>query len=144
VLAIGVDLFFNAGLFAGLFDQGREPALLADEALFARVPIAYLLLLLGVLALAWLVDRVEVQGGREGLRLGAAMGLIVAALGTMYLWTAIDLTVPFVGAGVLVQVTQFAASGAALGNTRVGGRQRWVVGVGMLLVVGGVVLQNVL
>lgn len=40
LLTMGVDFFFNAGLFFGLFDQGREPCLLADQVLVRRIPVA--------------------------------------------------------------------------------------------------------
>lgn len=59
VLTVGVDLFFNAGVFMPLFDQEREPSLLPDELLFRRIPVAYLALLGGVAALGWLIDKID-------------------------------------------------------------------------------------
>ncbi len=59
---IGVDLFFHAGVFSAVFDQSREPALLADEVLFKRIPSTYAALLVGTMSLAWIIDRTGSSG----------------------------------------------------------------------------------
>lgn len=120
VVAVGVDLFYNAGVLSPLLKQDREPSLLSDAALVARIPIAYLALAVGVAALAWLMDVLEATGAPRGATVGAAMGLVFGFTGTVGLWTAIDVTLLFVGAGVLVQVSQLAATGAVLGAVRSG------------------------
>ena len=121
LVAVGVDLFFNAGLFSGLFDQGREPGLLGDDSLFRRIPVAYLGLLVGVIA---------------------------ALLGIVYLWTAIEMTGAFVVAGAFVQVVEFAAAGAVLGAWRgdAGRRRvtRTAIVAALLAAVAGIVIQNLL
>lgn len=73
LIAVGVDLFFNAGLFTTLFDQSREPALLSDSALARRIPVAFLLLAMAVTALAWLLARTEAEGSRA-VSIGAGAG----------------------------------------------------------------------
>lgn len=118
LVAIGVDLFLNAGVFTGLFEQTREPGLLADDVLFARIPIAYLAVAVGVAAVAWVIDLAHVTGARRGVVTGACIGLLFGLTGIVWLWTAIEMTLPFVGAGVVVQVAQMAAAGTVLGAAR--------------------------
>jgi hypothetical protein len=81
LMAIGVDLLFNAGLFSGLFDQASEPSLLPDTVLFRRIPVAYLALAVASAALAWLLDRIDRRGARAGATAGVGAGLVVAATG---------------------------------------------------------------
>jgi hypothetical protein len=110
---MGVDLLFHAGLFAGVFDQSREPNLLADQVLFRRIPVAYATLLVAAAALAWLLDRTETTGG--GARLvGGLAGLTIGVLGLGALWTAIDITGPLVAAGTVVLVAQGVAAATVL------------------------------
>jgi hypothetical protein len=147
-LAVGVDLFFNAGLFVSLFDQEREPALLADPELFRRVPVAYVAVAVGVIALAWLLDRTDTVGAAPGGMIGGLGGLVVATLGIINVWTALDMTLALVGAGTIVQVSQFAAAGAFLGAYRASSNPRRImlrmVAVAFSLAIAGIVLQNLL
>lgn len=148
VVVLGVDLFFNAGLFSALFDQTREPNLLPDDALFRRIPAAYLVFLVVVAALAWLVDRLGLRTAREGAALGSATGLVVGLIGGVGMWTVIDMTGLFVLSVLVVFVAEYAAAGAVLGAAAGADdaspvRRRAVlaaVGAAML----GIVLQNVL
>lgn len=145
LLAIGVDLFFNAGLFSGLFDQAREPSLLPDDVLFRRIPVAYAALLVGVAGLAWLIDRLERDDARGGVMLGAVMGVVVAALGVVNLWTAVDMTLLFLVGAAVVQIVEFGAAGALLAAFRTGDSGRLTrLGLltALLLVVAGIVAQN--
>ncbi len=144
-LGIGIDLFFNAGLFASLFDQATEPGLLSNDELFRRVPVSYAALALAVVGLAWVWDRLGVDGWRRGAVLGAGAGVVASALGIVNVWTAIEMSPAFVGAGALVQVVELTAIGTALGRFRSGvdARVRWVVLAGVGAAVVGIVLQNV-
>ena len=147
LVAVGVDLLFNAGVFAPLFEQAREPSLLTDEELFRRVPVAYIALFAGVAALAWLLDRLTTRGMAAGMVVGATAGVVTAALGVVSLWTAVDLTAVFVLAAIVVQIGQFAAAGAVLGgHQRTRSRRRFTVlclAGALLMVVGAIVTQNV-
>lgn len=148
LLTVGVDLFFNAGVFAGLFDQEREPALLPDEVLFRRIPVAYLALAIAVMVLAWLFDRIDVIGTTRGATVGGIAGVVAAALGIIALWTAIDMTGLFVVAGSLVQIIELGTAGAFYGSYR-GTSQpkrsvRWALVVAVALAVLGIVFQNLL
>lgn len=148
LVAVGVDLFFNAGVFTGLFEQGREPSLLADEVLFARIPVAYVVVAVGVAAVAWVVDLAQVTGARRGLITGTAMGLVFGLTGVVWLWTAIEMTLLFVGASLVVQAAQMAAAGTVLGAVRRGlpNRQlRWrSAAAALALAITAIVIQNVI
>lgn len=124
VVAVGVDLFYNAGVFSPLFDQAREPGLLPDDELFARIPVAYLVLAVEVTALAWVLDRASAAGPVRGALLGATTGTLLWLGGVVWLWTAIDMTAAFVAAALVVQVSMFAAAGAVLGAAASGTSSR--------------------
>jgi hypothetical protein len=147
LLTVGVDLFFNAGLFANLFDQDREPGLLSDPVLFRRIPVAYLGLAVGVAALAWLLDKADLRGVQVGARVGGLAGAVFALVGVVGLWTALEMTGLFVAAAVLVQIIEFAAAGAFLGAYRQGPGNRSVrvaLIVAFGLALAGIIIQNLL
>jgi hypothetical protein len=148
LLAVGIDLFFNAGLFSGLFDQTREPSLLPDAVLVRRIGVAYAALAIAAVALAWLLDRTDRRGALPGAALGALAGLLFAAMGIVMLWTAIDMTGAFVAAGALAQVVEMASAGSVLGAFRTGADRRRltrrVLLFAVLAAAGGIVLQNIL
>ncbi len=151
MLVLGIDLFVNAGVLARLWDQGRERALLADEALFRRIPIGYLTFAIGVVALAVVLGRTATQGIPASLGVGIGFGAVAATLGVVGLWTAIDMTGSFVAAAALTQTVEYAAAGAVLGAfSRPGGRGherrlfRRTVVVALGLAVAGIVVQNVI
>lgn len=148
LMAIGVDLLLNAGLFSRLFDQTREPGLLPDDVLFRRIPVAYLSVGFVVVYLGCLFDRTDIRGTKAGAALGALSGLVVAGMGIVTLWTAIDITGLFVAAGAFVQVCMLTASGAVLGAFRANGDRRRlsrrVLLLALLAALAGIVAQNVL
>lgn len=110
---VGVDLLFHAGLFASVFDQAREPGLLADEVLFRRIPFAYATLMAGALALWWILEWTGSRGP-SALVIGATSGLTVGLMGLGALWTAIDITGLLVAAGIVVLVAQGAVAAKVL------------------------------
>ena len=148
LLTVGVDVFFNAGLFSGVFEQAREPGLLPDHVLFRRIPVAYLALVVAVIAVAWLLDRMDVTGMSQGFAVGALAGVVTAFLGIVSLWTAIEMTGAFVVTGVFVQVIELGAAGAFLGAYRATVDPRRLVRRGLVLAlvlaVLGVAFQNLL
>jgi hypothetical protein len=148
LLTVGVGFFFNAGVFGWLFDQSREPGLLGDLDLFQRIPVAYFALAVGVAALSWLFDVMDVLGIWRGARIGALAGFVVACLGIVNLWTALEMTGSFVAAGVVVQVVGFGVAGAFLGAYRDSSERkrlaRFALGAALLAATVGVVLQNIL
>ena len=148
LMAIGVDLLFNAGLFSRLIDQTREPSLLPDDVLFRRIPVAYLAVGVVVVCLGWLFDRTDIRGSAAGAARGALSGLVIAGMGIVTLWTAIDITGLFVAAGAFVQVCMLTAAGAVLGAFRANGDRRRlsrrVLLFALLAALAGIVAQNVL
>lgn len=142
--AVGVDLFFNAGVFAPLFDQSREPALLPDDALARRIPVAFALLAVAVTALTWLLEAVGARG-IKAVRIGATAGLITGLFGLGATWTALDVTGLFVMAGVVVATAEGAASAAVLTSRRSGTSLRIRVAVAFVLLAGvGQIVANLL
>jgi len=148
LVAVGVDLFFNAGLFSPLFDREREPSLITDELLFRRVPFAYLALLVGVVALTVVLDLTGSRGARSGAVVGALFGVVVSVLGVFYVWTAIEMTGLFVAAGALVLIAEFAAAGAVVGAYKAAFDRTRVTRVALLgalvAAIAGILIQNVL
>jgi hypothetical protein len=148
LVAVGVDLFFNAGLFSGLFDQDREPGLLGDDSLFRRIPVAYLALPVGVAALGWIMDRADRRGFASGAVVGAGFGVVAGLLGVVTLWTAIEMTGLFVAAGAFVQVVEFASAGAVIGACKADADQsrvtRLALLAALLAAIGGIVAQNLI
>ncbi|MFZ0015211.1 MAG: hypothetical protein WAL25_13980 [Acidimicrobiia bacterium] len=145
-LTVGVDLFFNAGVFMPLFDQEREPSLIPDEQLVRRIPVAYLGLLAGVTSLAWIIDRIDLANARYGVMVGTLAGLVFSLMGVIYLWTAIEMTAWFVAAGSLVVIVEFASAGWALSafrrNPDTEAPTRRILLIALLAAVAGIVIQN--
>lgn len=148
VLMVGIDLLFNAGILSFLFEQAREPALLPDDALFRRIPVAYLALLMAVSALAWVLDRAAIGTVRAGALVGGVGGLVAAATGIVSLWTAVDMTMPFVAGGAVVQVVEFASAGTALAAYRSAPQPGRVVRITFIAAAGcavaGIIIQNLM
>lgn len=145
LLAVGIDLFFNAGVFAGLFEQSREPSLLPDATLFRRIPVAYLALAVGITALAWLLDRLGTTGALAGATAGGLVGAALGLLGVVNVWTALEMTGQFVLLASVVQVSQFALAGAFLGAYRVSSMTRGLTSraiVGFLVLSAAAVLAQ--
>lgn len=143
-MTVGVDLFFNAGLFAPLWDQEREPALLSDDLLFRRIPFGYLVLALMVVAVAWVLDRTGDTGVRA-VRTGTIVGLVLGFFAMVGLWTALDITGWFVLAGIAVFTAESAAASWVLTSSC-----SWralalrVVGAVIVLFVSGQVIANIM
>ena len=144
LIAIGVDLFFNAGLFTPLWDQEREPALLGDDLLFRRIPFGYLVVGLMVLALAWVLNRTG-DSGVTAARTGAVVGLVFGVFALVGLWTALDITGWFVAAGVLVFTVECVAGSLVLTSSRSGrSLATRVLGAFVVLLVAGQVIANLM
>lgn len=148
LVAVGIDILFNAGLFSALFDQAREPGLLPDAVLFRRIPLAYLALLVGVAALTVVLDLTGSRGARPGAVVGALFGAVVSVLGVFYVWTAIEMTGLFVAAGALVLIAEFTAAGAVIGAYKAAFDRARVTRIALVAAIGaaatGIVIQNVL
>ncbi len=139
---VGVDLFFNAGVFAFVYEQSREPALLPDSDLALRIPVAYAALALAVTALAWVIQTVGARG-RRAIEIGAGAGLVLGVAGFGAMWTAIDVTGLLIGVGILVSVVEGAVAAAVLTSKRQGSSLTIRVVVAFVLLAGvGQVIAN--
>lgn len=143
---IGVDVLLHAGLLAPLYDWD-SPFLLRPAEAFARIPAGYLAFLGLAIGLAWLLARLGVRRGRDGARIGGALGALAWGALVLGLWS-ISTADPALLAGWWAgQTVELAVGGAVLGATLGGARLRVVAWrVGLLLVVGivaAVVLQTI-
>lgn len=141
---VGVDLFFNAGVFVTVFEQAREPALLPDTALFRRIPVAYAALAVAVTALAWLL-RLTGDQGVSAIKVGAGSGLVLGVAGLGALWTALDITGLFVIAGIVVAIVEGSAAAAVLASRKRGLSLRIRVAAGFVVLAGlGQIVANII
>ncbi len=80
--------------------------------------------------------------------MGVAAGLIIACLGIVTLWTALEMTGLFVAGGLLVQVVEFGVAGAYLGAYRndpdPSRSTRVALAVALVAAIAGIVVQNIL
>ena len=142
---IAIDFFVFGGAFVGLLEESSSAAVLPPEALFRRIPAGYASFLLEVLLLAWLLRSTGSRGVVAGLRTGLGAGAIFATAVVLGLWSFT--TVPVVALMVwwLTLMLQFTAAGAVLWSSGTAASRplrRWVLGLVVLLVAGGIVLQN--
>jgi hypothetical protein len=144
LIAVGVDLLLNAGLFARILDPSREPALLTERQLALRIPFAYAALALGVACLAWILALSHTERWKA-VRFAAIVGFVVGVLGVGSLWTAIDITGAFVATGILTTGAEATASAVVLTSPRSNASLSWRIGAGFFILAGaGVILSNVL
>jgi hypothetical protein len=112
-----------------------------------RIPIGYLAFLVLAIGLAWLLTRLEVERGRDGALVGAALGAVLWGALVLGLWS-ISTADPALLAGWWVgQTVELAVGGHVIGSILGGARLRRVAGwVGLVLAVGAVsavVLQTI-
>lgn len=145
LVTIAIDFFVFGGVFVGLLEESSSAAVLSPEALFRRIPAGYASFLLEVLLLAWLLRSTGSRGVAAGARTGLRAGGIFATAVVLGLWSFT--TVPVVALMVwwLTLMLQFTAAGAVLGASNTSAwrpMRRWSLVVVVLLVAGGIVLQN--
>lgn len=143
---VGVDLSLHAGVLAPLYDWS-SPFLVSPGEAFGRIPIGYLALLILAVSLAWLLARLNVEGGRDGARIGGAFGAVIGGALLLGLWS-VSTAHPAVLAGWwIAQTVELAIGGAVIGSIRGGVRVRTVAWrVAVLIVIGAisaVVLQTI-
>ena len=101
-LALGVDLFLHAGLFARLYVI-KSPFVLPAEVAFRRIPVGYLAFLLLTASLFWLFRRLEVRGVRAGWRYGFLFGVVMWGSLVAGLYSISTASVPLLAAWWLGQ-----------------------------------------
>lgn len=113
--SLGVDLFLNAGVFAGAFFES-SPFLLDPQELFVRIPLGYLSFLLLAGLLTWLMARLSIEGWRAGARFGTVVGGLVHGAGALGLASVSTATPTFLAVWFVGQTLQAAATGAVVGR----------------------------
>lgn len=115
-----------------------------------RIPLAYAGFAVYSLGLAVLlvVLKGEWPTVGMGLRLGAVLGLVFGVASTLGIYSAVDLPTSFLWVGPVGPAIASAGAGAAAAWV-LGGARRWrrvgaVVGLGLLALVAGIVIQNAL
>jgi hypothetical protein len=142
---IAVDFFFYGGVFAFLFERD-DPYLLTSEQLFARIPAGYASFAVEVVALGWLLFRLQTGNWRDGARIGAVSGAVVGGALLAGFWSVAATSGALLVSWWVVLTVQMASAGAVLGaGVRVPLRRlaKWVLVATLLLVVATVILQNV-
>jgi hypothetical protein len=142
--------FLAHGVFLAAWWRAAEPYLLPPRDLFRLIPFGYASFAIYCGALTWLLARLH--GERlhvvAGMRFGAMAGLVwgvASALGTYSVFRMPQGALAVWPASVAVEST--IAGGVAawtLVCERPWRRVGWVFGAGIVLFVGGVVIQNLL
>ncbi len=142
---IAVDFFFYGGVFAFLFERD-DPYVLASDQLFARIPAGYATFAIEVLALGWLLSRLQTGNWRDGARIGAAAGAVVGGALLLGFWSVAATSGALLVSWWVVLTVQMASAGAVLGaaaHVSLRRLAKWVLVVALLLLVATVILQNV-
>jgi len=118
-LALGVDVFLHAGLFARLY-LTPGPFVLPAEQAFRRIPLGYVAFLVLTAGLYWLCRRLEVRGIRAGWWHGSAVGLVLWGGLLLGLYSVSTAGAPLLAAWWLGQAVELGASGAVIGGLAAG------------------------
>ncbi len=136
---IGVDLALHAGLLAPLYDWG-SPFLLRPTDAFVRIPIGYLSFLVLAVALAWLLQRLDIHTGRDGGLAAVVFGAVIWAALLLGLWSISTADLALLAGWWIGQTFEFAVGGFVIGSVLGAARLSSVAWkVGALVVVGAVV-----
>ncbi len=141
---IAVDFFFYGGVFAFLFERD-DPYLLTSDQLFARIPAGYASFAIEVVALGWLLSRLQTRNWRDGARIGAVGGAVVGGALLLGFWSVAATSGALLVSWWVVLTVQMASAGAVLGaGARVPLRRlaKWVLVAAVVLLVATVVVQN--
>jgi hypothetical protein len=121
--SLGVDLFLNAAVFAGVFFE-PSPFLLSPEELFVRIPLGYLSFLLMTGFLVWLMAGRSVVGLPAGARFGFVVGAVVHGAGALALASVSTARPSFLVTWFVAQTVQTVVVGAVVGRGLAGASTR--------------------
>ena len=144
-MTIAVDFFFYGGVFAFMF-QRDDPYLLTTQQLFVRIPAGYVSFAIEVLALGWLLSKLQTRYWRDGARVGAIAGATVGGALLLGFWSVAATSGALLISWWVVLTVQMATAGAVLGAAvRVPLRRltRWISIVALVLLILTIILQNV-
>lgn len=115
IAMIGIDFFLHGGLFAATYDHDTPFMLSAEEA-FRRIPLGYLALLATSGLLIWIIDQTSARGWRKGLVFGLVLGAVMAASGTLGLYSISSASPQMLAVWYVAQVIEIAIAGAIIGQ----------------------------
>jgi len=115
VATLGVDLFLNAGVFAGVFFES-SPFLLPPGELFLRIPLGYASFLLLTGLLVWLMARLSISGWRTGARFGVLVGAAIHGAGVLGMASVSTASLSLLVAWFVGQTLQTGVVGAVVGR----------------------------
>jgi hypothetical protein len=144
-MTIAVDFLFYGGVFAFMF-QRDDPYLLTTQQLFVRIPAGYASFAIEVLALGWLLSKLQTRYWRDGARVGAIAGATVGGALLLGFWSVAATSGALLISWWVVLTVQMATAGAVLGAAvRVPLRRltRWISIAALVLLILTIILQNV-
>jgi len=123
LVAIAVDFFQHAGLFAKLWLESA-PAFLPPEVLFQRIPFGYMAFLLATVLVTWLMVRLNLSGWKQSAAFGfkfgvASEGILVLGILSVFSVSPTLLMAWFFG-GVAQYSIVCAVIGSGLGGSHLG------------------------
>ena len=143
---LGADLLLNAALFARLYLDGGNGFLLPPTELFRRIPLGYLAFLVLAALTGWLARGLRVQGWREGLGFGLALGVPFALAWSLSLLSLATLSVEqaLIFGTVLLVLVAIAGVvvGIGLGRAKLRGLTLGVIAFDVACLVLVVLLQS--
>lgn len=140
---LGADLFLHAGVLAPLYDWD-SPFLLRPEQAFVRIPAGWGAFLVLALALVWLLPRLGVRNGRDGVLVAAGAGMVAWGALLLGLWSISTADPALLAAWWLGQVAELALGGYVVGAALAGVRLRRLVLLVVVVVSIGVTTAVVL
>ena len=120
---LGLDFLLNGALFARMYQGGGAFFLDPGEA-FRRIPVGYVAFLILAIAIVEIANRLHVSSFAKGIRLGLAMGGVLAAVWSLSLVsiarldTLVALAFAVIWLALVVLGSAVAASGLARPSLR--------------------------
>ena len=143
VAMLGVDVAFQAGILAPLYDWGSGFFLSPEDA-FLRIPAGYAAFAMLTASLAWLLPRLGVRTAAEGARVGAIVGAVVWGSSLLAMWSIATASPELLVGWWIAQVLGTAVAGAMLGAAIAGVRLRRLAAVAGMVVIGGLAIATAL
>ena len=145
VLWLGIDFLAHGAIFASLY-RHESSFLLADQQLFARIPLGYTAFLMYCAMTAWLIRVLNLHTSREATIAGFALGSVISIAGILALLSISKIGLALAAAWTGTQIVEFSAAGfvaAALWHRASLRRPTaWIASITLILLILGVVIQN--
>jgi len=142
---VGLDFVLNAGLFAGMYQEGG-PFLLPPLEAFRRIPLGYLAFLILAAAMVELSFRLHATTIAAGLRLGATAGATLGSAWSLGLYSVATLTpqtaLTFAAIWLALLTVAGGVAAAGLGQASLRGLTLRVIGVDLLGAIAVIALQS--